>query len=36
VIWDALSLLGIADRRNCCGRLFDSLSKGEASRRAHA
>ena len=26
VIWHALSLLGIADRRNCRGRLFDSLA----------
>ena len=26
VIWEALSLLGIDDRRNCRGRLFDSLA----------
>src|ERR1700744_2080538 len=26
VIWDALTLLGIGDRRNCRGRLFDSLA----------
>ena len=26
VIWEALSLLGINDRRNCRGRLFDSLA----------
>jgi len=26
VIWQALSLLGIDDRRNCRGRLFDSLA----------
>jgi maleate isomerase len=26
VIWQALSLLGIADRRNCHGRLFETLA----------
>jgi maleate isomerase len=26
VIWEALSLLGIADRRNCHGRLFETLA----------
>jgi maleate isomerase len=36
VIWDALSLLGISDRRNCHGRLFDSLSKGETAHKVHA
>ncbi len=36
VIWDALSLLGVRDRRNCCGRLFDSLVAGEPVRRAQA
>jgi maleate isomerase len=36
VIWHALSLLGIADRRNCCGRLFDSLDKHDVARRALA
>jgi len=36
VIWDALSLLGISDRRNCHGRLFDNLGAGAAARRAHA
>jgi maleate isomerase len=36
VIWHALSLLGIADRRNCCGRLFDSLGKHDMTRRALA
>jgi maleate isomerase len=36
VIWHALSLLGIGDRRNCRGWLFDSLSKSETARRVHA
>jgi maleate isomerase len=36
VIWDALSLLGMTDRRNCCGRLFDTLGDKAAARRAHA
>ena len=36
VIWDALSLLGVRDRRNCCGRLFNSLVASEPARRAHA
>ena len=35
VIWDALALLGIGDRRNCPGRLFDSLET-EKSPRIHA
>ena len=35
--WDALSRLGIADRRNCCGRLFDSPSDdGAAAQKVHA
>jgi maleate isomerase len=33
VIWEALSLLGISDRRNCFGRLFDTL---RVSDNAHA
>jgi len=36
VIWDALALLGISDRRNCPGRLFDSLSAEKSVRRMHA
>jgi maleate isomerase len=37
VIWEALSLLGIADRRNCRGRLFDSLdAKNSTAARATA
>jgi maleate isomerase len=36
VVWDALGLLGIGDRRNCPGRLFDRLPAGEAVRHAHA
>lgn len=31
LIWHALSLLGITDRRNCPGRLFDSLIGGKAA-----
>ncbi len=30
VIWEALSLLNLSDRRNCRGRLFDRLSNFEA------
>jgi maleate isomerase len=36
VFWDALALLGISDRRNCPGRLFDSLSAEKSVRRMHA
>jgi maleate isomerase len=36
VIWHALTLLGWRDRRNCPGRLFDSLGAGETVRRVHA
>jgi hypothetical protein len=36
VIWHALSLLGIDDRRNCRGRLFDTLRTSDAARNAHA
>ena len=37
VIWEALSLLGINDRRNCRGRLFDSLAaKNSAAARVPA
>jgi len=32
VIWDALSLLGITDRRNCHGRLFNMLGGSKAAR----
>jgi hypothetical protein len=37
VIWEALSLLGIDDRRNCRGRLFDSLAaKNSVAARVSA
>jgi maleate isomerase len=36
VIWEALSLLNIADRRNCRGRLFDHLSRTETAQRVPA
>jgi len=36
VIWEALTCLGIDDRRNCPGRLFDSLSRQERARRVLA
>jgi maleate isomerase len=36
VIRQALSLLGLDDRRNCPGRLFDSLGANGTARRAHA
>jgi maleate isomerase len=36
VLWDALRLLGIGDRRNCPGRLFDSLGSDTAAHRVHA
>jgi maleate isomerase len=36
VIWDALSALDISDRRNCPGRLFDSLGAASTARRLHA
>jgi maleate isomerase len=36
VIWDALSLLGVSDRRNCHGRLFASLGANAATPRVHA
>jgi maleate isomerase len=36
VIWHALALLGIADRRNCPGRLFDGLGTEKSTRRIHA
>ena len=39
VVWEALSLLGTADRRNCPGRLFDSLAinlrRRESTRISH-
>jgi maleate isomerase len=37
VIWEALSMLGIADRRNCRGRLFETLSaKNSSAQRVPA
>jgi maleate isomerase len=36
VIWDALTLLGIGDRHNCPGRLFDSLNTEKSSPPIHA
>jgi maleate isomerase len=36
VIWEALSLLGVGDRRNCRGRLFDTLGANESARKVHA
>ena len=36
VIWEALSLLGSTDRRNCPGRLFDSLGSIRNAEKEHA
>ena len=36
VIWDALSRLGLSDRRNCPGRLFDSLGESATSPKVLA
>ena len=36
VIWHALRLFGIGDRRNCPGRLFDNLGVDTAAHRVHA
>ena len=36
VIWEALTLLGVRDRSNCRGRLFDSLLADQPARRVHA
>ena len=36
VIWEALTLLGVRDRSNCRGRLFDSLLADHPARRVHA
>jgi len=36
VIWEALSLLGIGDRRHCCGRLFESLDADAPARKIRA
>ena len=36
VIFDALSLLNISDRRNCYGRVFDCLRHSEAAHRVPA
>ncbi len=35
VLWHALSLLGATDRRNCPGRLFDTLDANRAAYRTH-
>jgi maleate isomerase len=36
VIFDALRLLGMMDRRNCPGRVFEMLSESASARRVHA
>lgn len=36
VIWDALSLIGAGDRRNCPGHLFESLRAKAAAPKVHA
>ncbi len=36
VIWEALTLLGVRDRSNCRGRLFNSLLADQPARRVHA
>lgn len=36
VVWEALSLLGATDRRNCPGRLFDTLGAARAAQKALA
>jgi maleate isomerase len=36
VIFDALSLLGASDRRNCPGRLFENLVRREPAPKMHA
>ena len=36
VIFDALRLLGVTDRRNCPGRVFETLSEAAPARRVHA
>jgi maleate isomerase len=36
VIFDALRLLGMTDRRNCPGGVFEALSEGASARRVHA
>ena len=36
VIFDALRLLGVNDRRNCPGRVFETLSDGAPARKVHA
>jgi maleate isomerase len=36
VVFDALRLLGMTDRRNCPGRVFEALSEGAPGRRVHA
>jgi maleate isomerase len=36
VVWEALSLLGATDRRNCRGRLFDTLGATQTAQKAHA
>ena len=34
VIWEALSLLGSTDRRNCPGRLFDGIGTAQTAQKA--
>jgi maleate isomerase len=36
VMFDALRVLGIVDRRNCPGRVFETLSEGVSKRTVHA
>jgi maleate isomerase len=36
VVWEALALLGATDRRNCPGRLFESLGTASTAQKAHA
>ena len=36
LVWEALSLLGATDRRNCPGRLFDTLGATETAGKALA
>ena len=36
VICEALTLLGVRDRRNCPGRLFDVLGRAEVAQQLHA
>lgn len=36
MVFDALRLLGMTDRRNCPGRVFEALSEAAPGRRVHA